>query len=142
MKNQEEIFLIKIHKKYEKVSIHSCEIFSFFSFFFFFVFSSTFAVSVYYFPTENEEDDEDGPTFKEIMVEKLLRGIDIFCVWDCCWAWLKVQEWIAWLVFDPFVELFITLCIVVNTLFMALDHHNMDRGIEKVLKTGNYVNFN
>lgn len=100
-----------------------------------------FAVSVYYFPTENEEDDEDGPTFKEIMVEKLLKGIDIFCVWDCCWAWLKLQEWIAWLVFDPFVELFITLCIVVNTLFMALDHHNMDRGIEKVLKTGNYVKY-
>jgi voltage-gated sodium channel type II alpha len=46
---------------------------------------------------------------------------------------------VAWLVFDPFVELFITLCIVINTLFMALDHHNMDKGIEKILKTGNYV---
>ena len=41
--------------------------------------------------------------------------------------------------FDPFVELFITLCIVINTLFMALDHHNMNREIEKVLKAGNYV---
>lgn len=41
--------------------------------------------------------------------------------------------------FDPFVELFITLCIVVNTLFMALDHHDMDKDMEKVLKTGNYV---
>lgn len=101
---------------------------------------STFrlAVSVYYFPTE-EEDDEDGPTLKEKLIEAAFKGIETFCVWDCCWCWLKLQEWIAWIVFDPFVELFITLCIVINTLFMALDHHNMDRGIEKVLKAGNYV---
>lgn len=96
------------------------------------------SVSVYYFPTE-EEDDEDGPTMKEKMVEAALKGIETFCVWDCCWFWLKLQEWIAWVVFDPFVELFITLCIVINTLFMALDHHNMDGEIEKVLKAGNYV---
>lgn len=76
---------------------------------------------------------------KEIMVEKLLKGIDVFCVWDCCPLWLKLQGWISWIVFDPFVELFITLCIVVNTLFMALDHHDMNREIEKVLKSGNYV---
>lgn len=95
-------------------------------------------MSVYYFPTE-EEDDEDGPTLKERLIEATFKGIDTFCVWDCCWCWLKLQEWIAWLVFDPFVELFITLCIVINTLFMALDHHNMDRGVERVLKAGNYV---
>lgn len=41
--------------------------------------------------------------------------------------------------FDPFVELFITLCIVINTLFMALDHHNMNKEVEKVLLAGNYV---
>lgn len=93
---------------------------------------------MYYFPTE-EEDDEDGPTFKEKFIEAALKGIDIFCIWDCCGCWLKFQEMVAWLVFDPFVELFITLCIVINTLFMALDHHNMDKGIEKILKTGNYV---
>lgn len=68
-----------------------------------------------------------------------MRGIDIFCVWDCCWAWLKFQEVVALIVFDPFVELFITLCIVVNTLFMALDHHDMDKDMEKALKSGNYV---
>ena len=98
------------------------------------------SVSVYYFPTE-EEDDEDGPTFKEKMIEAGLKSIDIFCIWDCCSCWLKFQEMVAWLVFDPFVELFITLCIVINTLFMALDHHNMDKGIEKILKTGNYVSW-
>ncbi|KAG5673892.1 hypothetical protein PVAND_003895 [Polypedilum vanderplanki] len=99
--------------------------------------ASEHGVSVYYFPTE-EEDDEDGPTFKEKMIEVALKSIDIFCIWDCCSCWLKFQEMVGWLVFDPFVELFITLCIVINTLFMALDHHNMNRDIEKILKTGNY----
>ncbi|XP_053952366.1 sodium channel protein para isoform X17 [Anastrepha ludens] len=93
-------------------------------------------VSVYYFPTE--DDDEDGPTFKEKALEAILRGIDIFCVWDCCWVWLKFQEWVSLIVFDPFVELFITLCIVVNTMFMAMDHHDMNKEMERILKSGNY----
>ncbi|XP_075226668.1 sodium voltage-gated channel paralytic [Lycorma delicatula] len=96
---------------------------------------SEHGVSIYYFPTD---DDEEGPTWKEKALEYCLRGIDIFCVWDCCWLWLKFQEYVALLVFDPFVELFITLCIVVNTLFMALDHHDMNKEMEKALKSGNY----
>ncbi|XP_073830170.1 sodium voltage-gated channel paralytic isoform X9 [Musca autumnalis] len=93
-------------------------------------------VSVYYFPTE--DDDEDGPTIKDIALEYILKGIEIFCVWDCCWVWLKFQEWVSFIVFDPFVELFITLCIVVNTMFMAMDHHDMNPELERVLKSGNY----
>ena len=40
---------------------------------------------------------------------------------------------------DAFVDLFITLCIVVNTIFMAIDHHGMDPELEHVLVNGNYV---
>ncbi|XP_073830195.1 sodium voltage-gated channel paralytic isoform X31 [Musca autumnalis] len=85
-----------------------------------------------------EDDDEDGPTIKDIALEYILKGIEIFCVWDCCWVWLKFQEWVSFIVFDPFVELFITLCIVVNTMFMAMDHHDMNPELERVLKSGNY----
>ncbi|XP_026827703.1 sodium channel protein para isoform X3 [Ooceraea biroi] len=92
-------------------------------------------VSTYYFPTD---DDEEEPTFKDKLVAGMFRCIDIFCVWDCCWLWLEFQKYVSFLVFDPFVELFITLCIVVNTLFMALDHHDMDKDMERVLKSGNY----
>lgn len=93
-------------------------------------------VSTYYFPTD---DDEEGPTFKDKLLAGVFRCIDIFCVWDCCWLWLEFQKYVSLLVFDPFVELFITLCIVVNTLFMALDHHDMDKDMDRVLKSGNYV---
>ncbi|XP_053996380.1 sodium channel protein para isoform X18 [Hylaeus anthracinus] len=87
---------------------------------------------------EQGDDDEEGPRFKEKALAAMLRCIDIFCVWDCCWLWLEIQKYVSLVVFDPFVELFITICIVVNTLFMALDHHDMDKDMDKVLKTGNY----
>ena len=40
---------------------------------------------------------------------------------------------------DAFVDLFITLCIVVNTAFMAIDHYGMDEQLTSTLKIGNYV---
>lgn len=95
------------------------------------------SVSVYYFSAN--DDDEDEPTFKEKLLENVMKTIDILCVWDCCNAWLVFQKFVALVVFDPFVELFITLCIVVNTLFMALDHHDMNKELDKALKSGNYV---
>ncbi|XP_050314707.1 sodium channel protein para isoform X4 [Anthonomus grandis grandis] len=96
-------------------------------------------VAVYYFSANNEEgEEEEEPTIKERILEHAIRIINVFCVWDCCSCWLWFQKYVALLVFDPFVELFITLCIVVNTLFMALDHHNMDPDLERALKSGNY----
>ncbi|CAH1103074.1 unnamed protein product [Psylliodes chrysocephalus] len=99
--------------------------------------ASEHGVSVYYFSAQNDEEEEE-PTLKERFIAFTMRVIDIFCVWDCCATWLAFQKFIILVVFDPFVELFITLCIVVNTLFMALDHHDMDRDLEKALKSGNY----
>ncbi len=40
---------------------------------------------------------------------------------------------------DAFVDLFITLCIVINTLFMAMEHDGMEPTMEDTLKVGNYV---
>ena len=62
--------------------------------------------------------------------------------------WLVLQKLIlyfvlyqhlSFIIFDPFVDLFVTLCIVVNTLFMALDHHDMDPSFAEILKNGNLV---
>ncbi|XP_076332242.1 sodium channel protein para-like isoform X5 [Tachypleus tridentatus] len=93
-------------------------------------------VSIYYFPTEKEEQEKIK--LRERCVAQCLKCVDIFCVWDCCWCWIRFQEFVSLIVFDPFMELFITLCIVVNTLFMAMDHDNMDTEFENVLKKGNY----
>ena len=73
----------------------------------------------------DDDDDDEGPKIKDILLEHFKEGIQILCIWDCCSIWLKIAELFSYLVFDPFTELFITLCIVVNVVFMALDHYDI-----------------
>ena len=73
-----------------------------------------------------DDDDEEGPKFKDICCDYFKRCIGITCVWDCCQLWIKIAQVMSFVVFDPFTELFITLCIVVNVVFMALDHYSME----------------
>lgn len=73
-----------------------------------------------------DEDEDEGPKYKEIFSEYATEASKVLCIWDCCTLWLKVSEVLAYLVFDPFTELFITLCILVNVAFMALDHYSID----------------
>lgn len=40
---------------------------------------------------------------------------------------------------DPFTELAITICIIINTIFLAMDHYNMDQSFESMLYIGNLV---
>ena len=61
---------------------------------------------------------------KDVIISYLKTGCDIFCVWDGCGLWLKLSEFFAFLVFDPFIDLFITLCIAVNVVFMSLDQYS------------------
>ncbi|XP_042204475.1 sodium channel protein para-like isoform X10 [Homarus americanus] len=85
-----------------------------------------------------EEEESFKERVKKKLIKYLLKCIDIFCVWDCCWAWIKFAKFVELIVFDPFMELFITLCIVINTLFMALDHYGMKDGFANFLQMGNY----
>uniref|UniRef100_A0A8C6L4L8 Sodium channel protein n=1 Tax=Nothobranchius furzeri TaxID=105023 RepID=A0A8C6L4L8_NOTFU len=60
-------------------------------------------------------------------------------IWDCCPAWLKIKEIVSMVVMDPFVDLTITICIVLNTLFMAMEHYPMTKEFDNVLSVGNLV---
>ncbi|XP_039379414.1 sodium channel protein type 5 subunit alpha-like isoform X4 [Mauremys reevesii] len=62
-----------------------------------------------------------------------------YLVWDCCPLWLRIKNKITILVTDPFTDLAITLCIVMNTIFMALEHYNMTRKFKYMLCVGNMV---
>nr|AAK55437.2 Nav1.4b [Sternopygus macrurus] len=64
---------------------------------------------------------------------------DIFLKWDCCAPWIKFKKWVHFIVMDPFVDLGITICIVLNTVFMAMEHYPMTQDFETVLITGNLV---
>uniref|UniRef100_A0A8C5CBU9 Sodium channel protein n=1 Tax=Gadus morhua TaxID=8049 RepID=A0A8C5CBU9_GADMO len=62
-----------------------------------------------------------------------------FLIWECSPAWLKIKEIVNLIVMDPFVDLAITICIVLNTLFMAMEHYPMTPQFEGVLSVGNLV---
>ncbi|CAG7823253.1 unnamed protein product [Allacma fusca] len=91
--------------------------------------------------SDRGEEEEEGNRFKQKIIEGCFRCIDVFCIWDCGFPWSFIKKVVAFIVFDPFAELLITLAIAVNTLFMALDHYGLDQNppMEKALKLGNTV---
>uniref|UniRef100_A0A674DRB9 Sodium channel protein n=1 Tax=Salmo trutta TaxID=8032 RepID=A0A674DRB9_SALTR len=60
-------------------------------------------------------------------------------IWDCCPMWLSFKGIVNTVVMDPFVDLAITVCIVLNTLFMAMEHYPMTKEFNHVLSVGNLV---
>uniref|UniRef100_H2ZFQ7 Sodium channel protein n=1 Tax=Ciona savignyi TaxID=51511 RepID=H2ZFQ7_CIOSA len=65
------------------------------------------------------------------------RFTDVFCIWNCCGCWIKFQKIMRKICDDPFFDLFITICIVANTAFLALEQHPMDPALNNVLKSAN-----
>ncbi|XP_034339966.1 sodium channel protein type 10 subunit alpha isoform X4 [Arvicanthis niloticus] len=62
-----------------------------------------------------------------------------YLIWECCPKWKKFKMVLFELVTDPFAELTITLCIVVNTVFMAMEHYPMSDAFDAMLQAGNIV---
>ncbi|KAJ3591979.1 hypothetical protein NHX12_007109 [Muraenolepis orangiensis] len=61
-----------------------------------------------------------------------------YLIWECP-AWMNYKRLVKLVVMDPFVDLGITICIVVNTLFMAMEHYPMSQGFRAMLSAGNQV---
>uniref|UniRef100_A0A8C3YB89 Sodium channel protein n=1 Tax=Catharus ustulatus TaxID=91951 RepID=A0A8C3YB89_CATUS len=83
-------------------------------------------------PTELEESRQKCPPC-------WYRFANTFLIWDCWSPWLKVKHVVNLVVMDPFVDLAITICIVLNTLFMAMEHYPMTEQFSSVLSVGNLV---
>ncbi|XP_032265122.1 sodium channel protein type 10 subunit alpha isoform X3 [Phoca vitulina] len=81
---------------------------------------------------EFEESERRCPPCLTSLAQKYL-------IWECCPTWMKLKTLLFGIVTDPFAELTITLCIVVNTLFMAMEHHGMSTTFEAMLHIGNIV---
>uniref|UniRef100_A0A4W4FRT6 Sodium channel protein n=1 Tax=Electrophorus electricus TaxID=8005 RepID=A0A4W4FRT6_ELEEL len=59
--------------------------------------------------------------------------------WNCCGPWVFLKKWVHFVMMDPFTDLFITLCIILNTLFMSIEHHPMNESFQSLLSAGNLV---
>nr|XP_020826260.1 sodium channel protein type 11 subunit alpha isoform X4 [Phascolarctos cinereus] len=62
-----------------------------------------------------------------------------YCIWECCPLWLHIKRTVELIIMDPFADLAITICIIVNTVFMAMEHCGKGKDFEKMLNIGNYV---
>ncbi|XP_059198402.1 sodium channel, voltage-gated, type I-like, alpha [Centropristis striata] len=81
---------------------------------------------------ELEESRQKCPTWWYDFAETVL-------IWECCPEWLKFKRVVKLVVMDPFVDLAITICIVLNTLFMAMEHYPMNEDFSCMLYVGNVV---
>lgn len=87
---------------------------------------------------DDDAKDEISVNFRDKCIAYCLSCLDMLCIWECCAPWLALQRMIAAIVFDPFTELFIILCILINTLFMALDSNDTDPHMKIIFERGNY----
>lgn len=92
----------------------------------------------YAIPLDDNMVDTMSVNMRDKYLAYCLSCLDILCIWECCGAWLKIQRIIALVVFDPFAELFIIFCILINTLFMALDSDDADAQMKSIFERGNY----
>jgi len=67
------------------------------------------------------------------------KCVHILLGWECSPCWYKFAHVIDLFIMDAFVDLFITLCIVINTAFMAMEHAGMNDQLARTLIIGNYV---
>ncbi|XP_041464488.1 sodium channel protein 1 brain-like isoform X3 [Lytechinus variegatus] len=98
------------------------------------------------------EDDEAPIPFNEDDPDNQMDHpcCDYKCCCGCCRRnfictvphyrrWRKVQYVASWVVLDPLMDLFITLCILGNTAFLMMDHEEIDNNLAYISEEGNKV---
>uniref|UniRef100_A0A673N3L4 Sodium channel protein n=1 Tax=Sinocyclocheilus rhinocerous TaxID=307959 RepID=A0A673N3L4_9TELE len=84
-------------------------------------------------PTDSSE------VWKQKCVECWFEFAEDYLIWDCSPTWLKIKKIVHMVVMDPFADLFITICIVINTVFMAMEYYPMQNDYVYMLSTANVV---
>ncbi|KAM9031842.1 sodium channel protein type 9 subunit alpha-like isoform 3-T3 [Sarcophilus harrisii] len=62
-----------------------------------------------------------------------------YMIWNCSPPCLKFKECVYNIVMDPFFELAIAICVIINIIFMAMDHYPMTEKFYNKLSVGNLV---
>ncbi|XP_012932381.1 sodium channel protein type 7 subunit alpha [Heterocephalus glaber] len=60
-----------------------------------------------------------------------------FLIWDCSLCWLKLKDFVHRIIMNPFTDLFIFICIILNTHILALEHYPMSEDTSYFLSIGN-----
>ncbi|CAF1300247.1 unnamed protein product, partial [Adineta steineri] len=73
--------------------------------------------------------------------QRLTKTLKMYCCeWTCqSEIFKKFQNVVSFIILDAFVDLFITICIILNTLCMAVDHPGQSEKMTRILITSNYI---
>ncbi|XP_025077550.1 sodium channel protein 1 brain-like isoform X2 [Pomacea canaliculata] len=71
------------------------------------------------------------------LVDRNCGACSKYCA--CFVPWVRLQNRVHALISDPFFDLGITLCIILNTVFLALQYHGMSSSLENAQRFANYV---
>ena len=74
----------------------------------------------------------------ETSKDRNCAGCEVCCLDYKCW--LRTQDILYSVINDPLFDFVVTLCIILNTVFLAIEHHGMSEDLKHVLDTGNKVN--
>ena len=77
--------------------------------------------------------------FAESSTDRNCAGCQTCCLDYQCW--LKMQDVLYAVINDTFFDVIVTLCIILNTVFLAIEHHGMSEDLQYILDLGNKVNF-
>ena len=75
--------------------------------------------------------------FPETGNDRNCAGCRTCCLDYACW--LKTQDILFAIINDTFFDVIVTLCIILNTIFLAIEHHGMSAELEHILDLGNKV---
>uniref|UniRef100_A0A452UC21 Sodium channel protein type 7 subunit alpha n=1 Tax=Ursus maritimus TaxID=29073 RepID=A0A452UC21_URSMA len=67
------------------------------------------------------------------------RFAKTFLIWNCSPCWLKLKEFIHMIIMDPFTDLVLTICIILNICFLALECYPMSEETNNSLSIGNLI---
>ncbi|XP_064906451.1 sodium channel protein type 5 subunit alpha-like [Columba livia] len=73
-----------------------------------------------------QESKMKCPTFWKRFARKYL-------IWNCCPFWRAVKDKVKLVILDPFADLLIMVCIIVNTFFMALEYPDMPKSYRRMI---------
>ncbi|XP_064442713.1 sodium channel protein type 7 subunit alpha isoform X1 [Mirounga angustirostris] len=67
------------------------------------------------------------------------RFAKTFLIWNCSPCWLKLKEFIHMIIMDPFTDLVLTVCVILNICFLALECYPMSEETNNILSIGNLI---
>ncbi|XP_059725536.1 sodium channel protein type 5 subunit alpha-like [Haemorhous mexicanus] len=82
--------------------------------------------------TDNSQSKLNCPTFWKNFPQKYL-------IWNCCPFWRAVKRRMKLVILNPFVDLLIMVCIILNTLFLAMEYPTMEKEYQEMISQSDQV---